>query len=94
MEIGIFGYSGEFHFMAMVTLNMIIYKETGQLLFRYQLNKDFFSQSYVQPNFNTWHSSYCKIDFTMFFRMLDRNVKCFLKKIQEIRSDLVLAVHV
>ena len=27
MEIGKVGYSGEFYFMAMVTLNMTIYKE-------------------------------------------------------------------
>ena len=36
MEIGKVGYSGEFYFIARVTLNMIIYKEIGQLLLRYQ----------------------------------------------------------
>ena len=34
MEIGKFGYSGEFYFMAIVTLYMIIYTEIGQLLLR------------------------------------------------------------
>ena len=33
MEIGKVGYSGEFYFMAMVTINMIIYKEIGHLYF-------------------------------------------------------------
>ena len=37
MEIGEVGYSGG---------------EIGQLIPRYKLNKDFFSQNYVQPNFN------------------------------------------
>ena len=36
MEIGRVGYSGEFYFIAIVTLNMVIYKEIGQLLLRYQ----------------------------------------------------------
>ena len=34
MEIEKVGYSGEFYFKA--TLDMIIYKEIGQLLLRYQ----------------------------------------------------------
>ena len=52
MEIRKVVYSSEFYFMAMVTLNMIVYKEIGQLLLRYQLNKDFFSQTSVPSNFN------------------------------------------
>ena len=36
MEIGKVGDSGEFFFMAIVTLNMIIYKEIDQLPLRYQ----------------------------------------------------------
>ena len=32
MEIGIVCYSDEVYFMAMVTLNMITYKEIGHLL--------------------------------------------------------------
>ena len=31
-----FCYSSEFYFMAMITLDMIIHKETVQLLLRYQ----------------------------------------------------------
>ena len=34
LELEKFGYSGEFYFKA--TLNMVIYKETGQLLLQYQ----------------------------------------------------------
>ena len=37
MEIWQFCYSVEFYIMTIVTLNMIIYKEIGQLLLRYQL---------------------------------------------------------
>ena len=37
MEIWQFCYSVEFYIMAIVTLNIIIYKEIGQLLLRYQL---------------------------------------------------------
>ena len=36
MEIGKAGYSGEFYFIAIFTLDMVIYKEIGQLLLRYQ----------------------------------------------------------
>ena len=36
MEIRKVGYSGEFYFMIMVILDMIIYKKIGQLLLRYQ----------------------------------------------------------
>ena len=35
MEISKVGYSGEFYVMAIATLNMIIYKEIGQLLLQY-----------------------------------------------------------
>ena len=41
LEIGTVRYSGEFYFMAMVTLNIIKNKEVSQLLLRYQSNKDF-----------------------------------------------------
>ena len=37
MEIRKVRYSGEFYVMAKVTLNMIIYKEIGQLPLQYQL---------------------------------------------------------
>ena len=35
LEIEKVGYSDEFYFMAMVTLDMVIYKEIGQLFLRY-----------------------------------------------------------
>ena len=35
-------YSGEFYFMAIVTLYMIVCKEIGQLLLRYQFRKRLF----------------------------------------------------
>ena len=36
MEIIKVGYSGEFYVMAIITLNMIIYKEIGQLQLQYR----------------------------------------------------------
>ena len=36
MEMGKVGHTGELYLIAMVTLNMIINKEKGQLLLRYQ----------------------------------------------------------
>ena len=36
MEMGKVGYTDELYLIAMVTLNMIINKEKGQLLLRYQ----------------------------------------------------------
>ena len=36
LEIEKVGYSGELYFIAMVTLDMFIYKEIGQLLLWYQ----------------------------------------------------------
>ena len=52
MEIEKGGYSGEFYFMAIVTLYMIVCREIGQLLLRCQFRKDSFNQNYDQPNFN------------------------------------------
>ena len=41
---GKIGHSGEFYSVTMITLHMIISKETGQLLLQYQFEKNFISQ--------------------------------------------------
>ena len=67
LEMEKVGYSGEFYFKA--TLDMVIYKELGT-----NLNKDF-SAKIVSGPIEQVALRYCKTDFTMVFRMLDRNVK-------------------
>ena len=51
MEIGKVGYSSDFYFMSMVTLDMAIYKEIGQLLLRYQFKLRLFQPKLCPAKF-------------------------------------------
>ena len=73
LEIEKVGDSGEFHFKA--TLDMVIYKEYVSCYYNTDLNKDL-SAKIVAGQISTGD---IQVDFTMFYRMLDRNVKYFIK---------------